>query len=343
MKTIRFSLMLLCLAPMISAAHHSFAGFYDADQIVEIEGIVKSVSWRNPHGSLTIDVTDESGETTVWQIETGSISVLRIRGLDREFVRVGDRVRIAGEAALRREAGLYARNMLLPSGEEVMLSIGIAPRWTDPETGELLEPQYDSGVIKAAKREANGIFRVWSTVLDDPESFPLFKGGYPLTEEAEQIKSGWDASNVVLLGCEPKGMPSLMITPYPIEFVDHGETILIRFEEDNAERVIHMAPDADPSTAEPSLLGFSTGRWDGDTLIVKTTNVNAPYFDSDGTPQSSDANFTEYFSLNAGQDRIDYRLVIDDPATFTETFALPRYWVWRPELTVEYYDCVAER
>lgn len=328
---------LACFGTGSALAHHSFVGFYDADRIVEVEGVVRAVSWRNPHGSLTLDVPDASGDITEWRVETGSISVLRVRGLDREFVRVGDRVRIAGEAALRRDNGLYARNMLLSTGEEVLLSIGVTPRWTDPDTGALLEARFDAAVAEAARQEADGIFRVWSTVLDDPGSFPLFKGGYPLTETAARRKAAWDESNVVQLGCVPKGMPALMITPYPIEFVASGGDILIRFEEDDAERRIVM--DGDAEDAPPSLLGRSRGRWEGDTLVVETDRVTAEHFDGEGTPLGAEARFVERFTLNADATRLDYRITIADRETFTETFELSRYFVWRPELEVKPYDC----
>jgi hypothetical protein len=333
-----FAGLLACciFAASTAEAHHSFVGFYDQNRIVEVEGVIRSLSWRNPHGSITLDVTDAAGTVTPWQIETGSISVLRVRGLDREFVRVGDRVRLAGEAARRRENGLYARNMLLPSGEEVLLSIGVTPRWTDPDTGKLLEARFDDTVAEAARREADGVFRVWSTVLDDPRSFPMFKGGYPFTDAAARRKAEWDASGVVQLGCAPKGMPALMITPFPIEITRRGDDIAIRFEEDDAERLIVMER---PAPGGPALLGRSRGRFEGGSLVVETDRISAEHFDGEGTPLGAEARLVERFTPSADGTRLDYVIEIDDPEAFTETFALERYFVWRPELEVSLYDC----
>lgn len=337
--SILFALASILVISRPASAHHSFVGFYDQTRTVEIEGIVTSVSWRNPHGTITLNVDEDSGETVEWTVETGSISVLRVRGIDPDFLAVGDRVRVAGEPALRRPAGIYARNMLLENGAEALLSIGVTPHFTDAESGRLLTSADNPPASDMARREANGIFRVWSTVFEDPNSFPLFKGNYPLTESARVAKSEWDASNIVQLGCEPKGMPSLMITPYPIEFTALGDDILLKFEEDNAERVIHMAAAA-AHPGETSLLGYSTGRWEGKTLVVETAGVSALYLDYDGTPQSPDARFVERFTPSDDETRLDYRITITDPATFTDTFDLARYFVWRPELRVNNYDCV---
>ena len=56
--------------------HHSSIGIYDEEHLVEIEGVVTGVEWRNPHPSYEIAVIDESGRTVEWQIETGSTPMM---------------------------------------------------------------------------------------------------------------------------------------------------------------------------------------------------------------------------------------------------------------------------
>jgi len=323
--------------PGATHAHHSFAGFYDRNRVIEVEGVITELSWRNPHGHLGLEVTDSSGRSAQWTVETGSISILRVRGLDPEFAKVGDRVRIAGEASVRSDTAMYAQQMLLADGREVLLSINVEPRWTDAETGELLAPVFDERVASEARRNADGIFRVWSTVFEDPAAFPMFKGVYPLTERGEQIRAQWDPASAALNDCTPKSMPLLMITPFPIEFQRDGADILVRFEEDDAVRRIHMRAAAPPR--EHSFLGYSTGRWEGDTLVVETTHLLSELLDPDGVRQSENIRVVERFTPAANGERMDYRITIADPEIFTETFDLTRYFVWRPELVVNAYDC----
>jgi hypothetical protein len=220
----------------------------------------------------------------------------------------------------------------------VQLSIGVEPRWTDAD-GKLLEPDFDEAVAAEARSNAEGIFRVWSTVLEDPAAFPMFKGGYPLTAEAQRIKAKWDPASAALNNCTKKAMPLLMISPFPVEFVRDGEDIRIEFEEDDAVRTIHM--DTSEPPPEHSFLGYSKGRWDGDALVVETTNMQAELFDPDGVRQSQNIRVVERFVPAADGSRMDYRIRIEDPATFTEPFELSRYFVWRPELVVNPYDCRA--
>lgn len=55
-------------------AHHSQAGLFDPGTTIEVTGIVKSVSWRNPHGHIIFTVSDEAGTAVDWDAETASIA-----------------------------------------------------------------------------------------------------------------------------------------------------------------------------------------------------------------------------------------------------------------------------
>src|SRR5262245_27636772 len=102
----------------LAHAHHSQAGVFDSNKTIEITGVVKSVSWRNPHGQILLSVKDEKGVETIWDAETASISILRNRGVDGSPVRVGDRVTIAGAPSMRARPEILARSLLLPNGTE---------------------------------------------------------------------------------------------------------------------------------------------------------------------------------------------------------------------------------
>src|SRR6185436_7737856 len=102
----------------VAHAHHSQAGIFDPSKTIEVTGIVKSVSWRNPHGQILLSVKDAKGAETVWDAETASISILRNRGVDGSSIRVGDRLTIAGSSSLRARPEMLARSVLLPNDYE---------------------------------------------------------------------------------------------------------------------------------------------------------------------------------------------------------------------------------
>ena len=87
-----------------------------------------------------------------------------------------------------------------------------------------------------------------------------------------------------------------MGNPYPMQFVQVGRDIELRFEEFDAVRKIHMGAEAArPAAAPLSPLGYSVGRWDGKTLVIDTSRINWPYFDRSGAPQTQNVTINEPF------------------------------------------------
>ena len=86
-----------------------------------------------------------------------------------------------------------------------------------------------------------------------------------------------------------QGMLDAMFDPALVEIIDHGTYIVIHVQQMDAERIVHM--DMEEPLGEPrfSSLGFSTGHWDGEELVVTTSHVDWPYYAEIGTPQSTQA------------------------------------------------------
>ena len=138
-------------------------------------------------------------------------------------------------------------------------------------------------------------------------------------------------------------MPYLMYNPLPIELLRQDDDILIRFEEDDNERLIHMNTAPRNDSEEHTMLGYSVGHWEGHSLVVETTHIAASVIDIHGTPSSSAIELLERFTPSADGSRLDYRLTITDPETFTEPFEVSRHWIWRPEIAVSPYLCAEDQ
>jgi len=145
-------------------------------------------------------------------------------------------------------------------------------------------------------------------------------------------------SEALIADCSPKGMPWIMAQPYPIEFVDDGERVLLRIEEYDTVRTIYLDDESAFSRA-PSRLGNSVGRWVGDELRVETRGVNWPFFNQTGIPQSADVEMSEIFRLSDDGSRLEYELTVVDPASFSAPVHLDKQWMWRPGEQVRPYEC----
>jgi hypothetical protein len=133
-------------------------------------------------------------------------------------------------------------------------------------------------------------------------------------------------------------MPRIMVNPHPFEFVDRGNEITLRTELYDIERTINMGRESPPEDAPWSRLGYSVGAWIDGALLVKTTRINWPYFDTIGTPLSEDVEVLERFTLSDDQSRLDFEVTVTDPSTFTEAAVLRGYWLALGE-TLPRFDC----
>jgi hypothetical protein len=319
-------------------AHHSSVAIFDSNKTIEITGTVKFVTWRNPHGRLLVEQVDASGEIVEWEAEMPGVSIMRNRGYEYDVIAVGDEITIAGLAPRRPVSEILALNILLPNGSEFDFGSG-EPYFAAGKSGNLAGRPTEDAEVDQAIASADGLYRAWSTVMHDPESFPLFKGGYPLNGAGENALAEWDPLDNELLLCGTKPLPLIMVTPFPIDFVQEGENILMRIEEFDSRRLIHMSKDA-VAPEEHTQFGFSLGHWDGDALVVETDHIAAGHFDMDGVMQSDQISVVERFSPVDDYKRLNYRITVTDPVYFNEPFELTRYFAWEPTASVHPYECL---
>ena len=100
-------------------AHHSFSAQYDANKPITLKGVVTKVEWTNPHARFFIDVVDEKGVVTSWNLELGSPNILSRAGWTRKALAVGDKVTVEGALAKDGSKMANARTVTLASGKTV--------------------------------------------------------------------------------------------------------------------------------------------------------------------------------------------------------------------------------
>ncbi|MEM9684161.1 MAG: DUF6152 family protein [Pseudomonadota bacterium] len=318
-----------------AAAHHSTSE-YEGLPTREIDGTVIRVFWRNPHVMIHVETADR-----VWRLEGASVSSLRRRGLTQDMVQVGDRVKAAGPPSSRREQHILVENLLLPGGEELLIRRNAVARWPEASVYVARQPDAESAETAA---NADGIFRVWTWgrlspgwwFFAPPENFPL-------TETAKAQAATWNEfTDNPQLDCIAPGMPATMGNPYPIEFRRVGSNIELRQEEFDVVRTLHIGQRRDSAPTD-SPLGYSVGEWeDSSTLVVKTTNIDWPYFNRVGVPQSDAVEVHERFVVDDEAGRLSYRLTVTDPATLTVPYEYDALWVWEPTEVLGRYDCRVE-
>jgi hypothetical protein len=306
-------------------AHHSVA-FYEQG-VTRVVGEIVASEWRNPHVILTVEATNDRGVIETWTMETSGIYPLERAGVTAEMLGVGQELVIAGRRSSREPAKMLALSAELRDGTPLPLWFRFAVDNFD-----------DAAALVDAAAENRGIFRVWSVPATNMFASVEQMADQPFTDSAIAARDSWDVLDNFATRCEPEGMPRIMVNPHPFEFVDRGDTLLLRTELYDIERVIHMDAAAPPADMPASRLGYSVGRWENSDLIVRTTRVSWPYFDNIGTPLTEDAVITERFSLSEDQARLEFEVLIEDPAVFTRPASIVGHWLALGE-QVGRFDC----
>ena len=339
------TLMFSLFVPVNASAHHGAntnPELYLAENLIELDGEVSRVLWRNPHPRLKIMVVDESGDAAEWELElAGSLQSYARNGLSGDFFEVGDQVKAAGVVSRRNARSIGVVHLLLPSGEEMVRERNRELRWSGvrftAESGAGSFPINRENAA-AAEQSAEGLFRVWGRRTGPRPRAEQYAGW--LSEAGREAFARYDGPrDNPDYECRT-GMPHHMFDPLPMEITNGGDRVHIETLEYNVKRVIYLSDDRPEPT--PSNVGYSVGRWEGDTLIVETNHVDWKYFDPFGTPQSDRVSFVETFRVADDGSRLDYSMVATDPVMFSEPIRLERAWLWQPGTVMYEFDCVPE-
>ena len=103
-------------------AHHSFAGEFDVDKPIKLQGTVTRVEWINPHAWIHMDVKNADGTVESWAIEGGTPNTLYRRGITRDSVKAGMTINVDGYLARDGSNKANGRDITLPDGRKLFLS-----------------------------------------------------------------------------------------------------------------------------------------------------------------------------------------------------------------------------
>ena len=107
------------------------------------------------------------------------------------------------------------------------------------------------------------------------------------------------------LKCYLPGVPRANYMPYPFQIVQTDKYVLMAYTFANANRIINI--DSDRESSVDTWMGWSNGKWEGDTLVVEVNGFNDPvWFDRAGNFASGGVKITERFTRTA-PDHLQYR------------------------------------
>ena len=352
----------LGMAAMPLAAHHSFAAEYDDTKPVTLKGIVTRFDWTNPHVYFYLDVTDASGKITNWALEFASPAELERSGWTRDSLKVGEVVSVEGSLARDGSKLAGGKSVVLANGKKLSAPAGNgrvearaaqsskpAPRWPDGhprlgpapgETGYWANPSAPSLIENTAahvRMNADGLL----LNIADADKVAPFK---PWAKGLYEYRQRTLLKDDPMVSCLPPGGPRQFQVPHGIQILEQPERqrIFVMSGGGNRNwRLIYLDGRALPQSDDvsPTYYGYSTGHWEGDTLVLHTANFNERFwFTNGGLPHTERLHLTERIS-RPDFNTLKYEVTVDDPGTYTRPWTGGWTLQWIANQDIQEYFC----
>jgi hypothetical protein len=175
-----------------------------------------------------------------------------------------------------------------------------------------------------------------TVIVDNNGTIPYTPAG--LKKRAEN-QAGWPKSDPEAK-CYMPGLPRATYMPFPFQIVQGQKDILFVYEYASSNRIVHMSNHTEAPV--DSWMGWSNGKWDGDTLVIDVQGFNdQSWFDRAGNHHSEALIVTERYSRQ-GNNHLQYEARIEDPKTFTRpwTIRMPLYRRIEPNVQLLEFKCV---
>src|SRR5579872_4491031 len=227
-----------------------------------------------------------------------------------------------------------------------MLEIALAIPLAVPPASLAQSVQHSKSVKPAARAAAPDFSGVWfidqyhRTIL--PNEDPPFQ---PATKELldkrnyDNMHHDPDVAIDPTEKCIPPGIPRTMFQPFPWEIVHARDRIIIIFEYQALTRQIFMDGRGHPDDLEPTYMGHSIGKFEGDTLVIDTVGFNdKTWLDPMGLPHSDAMHLTEHLRRLDHETLVD-EYTIDDPKAYTKPWKATRIFKLKPDWQIKEYVC----
>src|SRR5687767_13734466 len=165
----------------------------------------------------------------------------------------------------------------------------------------------------------------------------------PYKPEAEARRQEYLARRGIddpMARCLLTGVPRISFRPLPFQIVQLPDQVIILYEVHHAFRIIPTDGRPHPDDHEPSYLGDSVARWEGDTLVVDVVGFNTnTWLAGVGTIHSEKLRVTERYRRDTF-DTIVYDVTMEDPEVFTKPWKQQAILRLMPGERIREYECI---
>ncbi|MEQ1947470.1 MAG: hypothetical protein ABL995_09780 [Bryobacteraceae bacterium] len=149
-----------------------------------------------------------------------------------------------------------------------------------------------------------------------------------------------DQTNDPVYKCFPPGVPRVYFHPFPLQIIEAPKMLLMFFEYDHTMRRVYTDGRKHNEDIDPTWMGDSIGHWEGDTLVVETTNqIAKSWIDRLGHPHSEQLRVVEKFKKTTA-DNLQVEVTLNDAKAYKEPFSVTFNMQLKPNWEVAEQNCI---
>lgn len=310
------SMAIRLLAPFVVVccqsvlAHHSQA-LFDSSQVILLKGKVARFDWVNPHMYLVIETKDPDGKTVLVEGEGLGITQALVDGLKRDDLKPGTPIVMRANP----NRGGFGKQVRILD--------------VTTEDGEI-HPFYASSTKSRKLTPAQSIAGKWAP------SRASMSAGFGAMARWAVTPAGREAQKKLIADglCFVEPVPFLAVLDELRSITVNKDTVLLHFENtgDNVVRTVYLN-QPHPANVKPTRHGHSTGKWEGNTLVIDTVAYE-PNDSGIGAniPSSANKHTIERLALTEDRTRLRYEITVEDPLYLATPGTLTQQWDHRPDL-----------
>lgn len=268
------------IIPSVAFAHHGSSGQFETNKTIELSGDITRVRLVNPHAYVYFDVTNDDGSMTNMRCELQSGSLLKRRGWNTEQFKIGSAITLLGSPDRNDPTTCYMQQITFENGitatrnsvfnDDGSLVVSDDDNASSQTQSEIVEQRPIIRTDGTPNIEGN-----WAMVRREG-SRPGGGGSFAqLTEAGALAVEGATQDENPRYQCKPTNIIMDWWFDLMVNKIEQSSTqINLTYGFMSLERTIYLDGTVMPSNYEANRAGFSTGVWEGNTLVVTTTGFD---------------------------------------------------------------------
>ena len=255
-------------------------------------------------------------------------------GWKADTLKTGEHVIARGNPDRDADRHFVYANLFIRDGKELWA-------WGGPQLTQAPQPSAEALAAKSA--DFTGVWRIRfvGDVLGRARPDTVLVNTLPVTAKGQAQVDAFNPDENPEWDCAPQTMPEILGYPYPFEVLrPNADTIVLHYEVNELDRVIHLNTTSHPANVARTPLGHSIGRFENGELVIETAAfTHVRWGNGRGVDSGERKSTVERYKLGADGRSLTLAFTMTDPEYLTQAVTAEHNYNLNPGYKLQEYLC----